>query len=211
MVIRGESNIIKVYDLTPVIDLDSYDFGDAKDLERFSENVVSYLDAGEVEAIEMPTDLMGVVPDSAEIEINENVYSFEDVTYKNRSVDEIITQQFNEGDVILLLQANGDGYFEYEVNPDINDVQIGYTACDIDLPDEPIYDFFCDLMLPDDLYVNGEKAEIAASNFYPKDTMVAEVYRVTNGHLERIAEIDVMHFGWDLFEDLIQVDYDENQ
>jgi hypothetical protein len=211
MVIRGESNIIKVYDLTPVIDLDSYDFGDAKDLERFSENVVSYLDAGEVEAIEMPTDLMGVLPDSAEIEINENVYSFEDVIYKNRSVDEIITQQFNEGDVILLLQANGDGYFEYEVNPDINDVQIGYTACDIDLPDEPIYDFFCDLMLPDDLYVNGEKAEIAASNFYPKDTMVAEVYRVTNGHLERIAETDVMHFGWDLFEDLIQVDYDENQ
>jgi hypothetical protein len=24
-----------------------------------------------------------------------------------------------------------------------------------------------------------------------------------------VAEIDVMHFHWDLFEDIIQVDYDE--
>jgi hypothetical protein len=211
MVIRGESNIIKVYDLTPVIDIDSYDLTDSRELERFEDSVVSYLDAGEVEAIEMPTDLIGVVPDSAEIEIEDNTYTFEDVTYKNRSVDELITEKFNEGDVILLIQANGDGYFEYEANPDINDVQIGYTACDIDMPDEPIYEFFCDLMLPDDLYINGEKVEIIASNFYPKDTMIAEVYRVTSEGLERIAEIDVMHFGWDLFEDIIQVDYDENK
>ncbi len=208
MIIRGESNIIKVYDLTPVIDIDSYDFSDSKELERFQDTVVSFLDAGEVEAVNLPTDLIGVVPDSAEIEINENVYTFEDVTYKNRSVDELITQNFNEGDVILLLQANGDGYFEYEINPDINDLQIGYTACDVDTPDEPVYEFFCDLMLPDDLYVNEEKIELVASNFYPKDTMVAEVYKVVDGVLERIAEIDVMHFGWDLFEDLIQVEYE---
>jgi len=211
MVIRGESNIIKVYDLTPVIDLDSYDLTDSRELERFQDTVVSYLDAGEVEAIEMPTDLIGVIPDGAEIEINENTYTFEDVTYKNRSVDELITEKFNDGDVILLLQANGDGYFEYEVNPDINDLQIGYTACDVEVPDEPVYDFFCDLMLPDDLYVKGEKAEVTASNFYPKDTMVAEVYTVKDSHLEKIIEIDVMHFGWDLFEDIIQVDYDENK
>ncbi|WP_457564248.1 hypothetical protein [Caminibacter sp.] len=211
MVIRGESNIIKVYDLTPVIDIASYDLTDSRELERFQETVVSYIDAGEAEAIEMPTDLIGIVPDGAEIEISENTYTFEDITYKNRSVDELITERFNEGDVILLLQANGDGYFEYDVNPDINDIQIGYTACDIETPQEPVYDFFCDLMLPDDLYVKGEKAEVIASNFYPKDTMFAEVYVVKGGHLQRVAEIDVMHFQWDLFEDIIQVDYDENQ
>ncbi|WP_457564984.1 hypothetical protein, partial [Caminibacter sp.] len=84
-------------------------------------------------------------------------------------------------------------------------------ACDVETPEEPIYNFFCDLMLPDDLYVKDQKIGIVASNFYPKDTMVAEVYRINSGVLERVAEIDVMHFGWDLFEDIIQVDYDEKQ
>jgi len=212
MVIRGETNLIKVYDLTPVIDLENYDLSESSDIQRLQETIGSYIDAGEAEAVSLPTNLVGVLPDSAEIEINDNVYTFEDVEYKNKSVDELISENFNEGDVILLLQGNGDGYFEYELNPDINDVKIGYTACDIEAPDEPIYDFFCDLMLPDLVEVNGEKLDIIASNFYPKDTLVAEVYvvREDNGkYLEKVAEVDILHEHWDLFEDIIQVDYDD--
>ena len=214
MIIRGEANIIKVYDLTPLVDLESYDLADAKDLENFQETVVSFVDSGEAEAVDLPEDLVGVVPDSAEIEINDNTYTFEDVEYINKSVDELISENFEEGDVLLLLQANGDGYFEYEENPNIEDVKIGYTACDIETPDEPVYDFFCDLMLPKIVEVNNERLEPIATNFYPKDTMVGEVYVVRvneegNKYLERVAEIDVMHFHWDLFEDIIQVDYDE--
>jgi len=212
MVIRGETNLIKVYDLTPVIDLENYDLSESSDIQRLQETIGSYIDAGEAEAVSLPTNLVGVLPDSAEIEINDNVYTFEDVEYKNKSVDELISENFNEGDVILLLQGNGDGYFEYELNPDINDVKIGYTACDIEAPDEPIYDFFCDLMLPDLVEVNGEKVDIIASNFYPKDTLVAEVYvvREDNGkYLEKVAEVDILHEHWDLFEDIIQVDYDD--
>jgi hypothetical protein len=68
-------------------------------------------------------------------------------------------------------------------------------------------------MLPKIVEVNNEKIEPIATNFYPKDTMVGEVYVVRvneegNKYLERVAEIDVMHFHWDLFEDIIQVDYD---
>ncbi|WP_457561565.1 hypothetical protein [Caminibacter pacificus] len=212
MVIRGETNLIKVYDLTPIVDIESYDLSETKDIERFQEVVASYIDSGEAEAVDLPTELMGVLPDGAEIEIEDKTYTFEDIEYKNTSVDELISENFNEGDVLLLLQANGDGYFEYDENPDINELKIGYTACDIDAPQEPIYDFFCDLMLPDMVLKGEEKLEIKASNFYPKDTMVGEVYIVREDggkYLEKIAEIDMLHFGWDLFEDLIQVDYDD--
>ena len=212
MVIRGETNLIKVYDLTPVIDLENYDLSESSDIQRLQETVGSFLDAGEVEAVNLPTDLIGVIPDGAEIETNGNTYTFEDVEYINASVDSLISENFNEGDVLLLLQGNGEGYFEYEANPDINEVKIGYTACDVEAPDEPVYDFFCDLMLPDMVEINGEKAEIAASNFYPKDTMVAEVYVVRNDggkYLEKVAEVDILHEHWDLFEDIIQVDYDD--
>jgi len=212
MVIRGDTNIIKAYDLTPVVNLDEYNFDEISDIERFKEVVGSYIDAGELEAINLPTDLIGVVPDSADIEISDKYYTFEDVEYINKSVDELISEHLNTGDVILLFQANGDGYFEYEENPDIDELKIGYTACDIETPDENIYNFFCDLMLVDLVEVNGEKLPRVASNFYPKDKVVAEVYVVREGdgkYLERVAEIDVLHEHWDLFEDIIQVDYDE--
>jgi hypothetical protein len=214
MVIRGEANLIKVYDLTPLVDIESYDLSDAKELEKFQESVVSFIDSGEAEAVDLPEDLIGVVPDTAEIETNDGVYTFEDVEYINKSVDELISENFQEGDVLFLLQGNGDGYFEYEENPSIDKVRIGYTACDVNTPDEPVYDFFCDLMLPKIVEVDGERIECVASNFYPKDTMIGEVYVVRVDeegakYLERVAEIDVLHFQWDLFEDIIQVDYDE--
>ena len=213
MVIRGETNIIKAYDLTPLIDINEYDINDAKELESFQDTVASYIDSGEAEAISFETELIGTVPENTEIEINDETYFFEDLEYINKSVDELIAEQLNEGDIICLIQANGDGYFEYEENPDIKDLKIGYTACDIDTPDEPIYEFFCDLLLPDLVKIGDEKLEIVAKNFYPKDTMIAEVYVVRNDggkkYLERVCEIDMLHFGWDLFEDIIQVDYDE--
>ena len=213
MVIRGETNIIKVYDLTPLVNIEEYDLYDSKDLERFQDTVESYIQSGEAEALSFETELIGTVPENTEIEIGDETYFFEDVEYINRTVDDLISENLNEGDVVCLLQASGDGYFEYEQDPDINELRIGYTACDIDTPEEPVYDFFCDLLLPDLVEANGEKLEITAQNFYPKDTMIAEVYIVKskNGskYLERICEIDVLHFGWDLFEDIIQVDYDE--
>jgi hypothetical protein len=211
MVLRGESNIIKVYDLTPLVDINEYDFSNSRDIERFQDVVASFLDAGEAEAVDLPTELIGVVPDSAEFEVGDKFLSFEDVEYINKSVDELISENFNEGDVLLLLQANGDGYFEYEENP--QNFRIGYTACDVDRPDAPVYEFFCDLMLPDLVKADDKKLEIVASNFYPKDTMIGEVYIVReeegNKYLEKITDIDMLHFGWDLFEDIIQVDYDD--
>ena len=213
MVIRGETNIIKAYDLTPLVDLESYDLDNSRDLERFQEAVASFIDSGEAEALSFETELIGTVPENTEIEIGDDTYFFEDVEYINKSVDDLISNQLNEGDIICLVQAHGDGYFEYEENPDINDLRIGYTACDVDTPEEPIYDFFCDLLLPDLVKVNDEKLEVVAKNFYPKDTMIAEVYIVRNdggnNYLEKICDIDLLHFGWDLFEDIIQVDYDE--
>ncbi len=214
MVIRGDSKIIKVYDLTPLVDIENYDLADAKELEKFQETVVSFVDSGEAEAVDLPEDLVGIIPDTAEIEIGDETYTFEDVEYINKSVDELISENFEEGDVLFLLQGNGDGYFEYEENPNIDEIKVGYTACDIDTPEEPVYDFFCDLMLPKIVEINGERIEPVATNFYPKDTMTGEVYivRINNEgakYLERVAEIDVLHFHWDLFEDIIQVDYDE--
>ncbi len=213
MVIRGETNIIKVYDLTPLVNVEEYDLYDSKELERFQDTVASYIDSGEAEALSFETELIGTVPENTEIEIGEDTYFFEDVEYINKSVDNLIADNLNEGDVVCLLQASGDGYFEYEQDPDINELRIGYTACDIDTPEEPVYDFFCDLLLPDLVKVKDEKLEVIAKNFYPKDTMIAEVYIVKSKegskYLERVCEIDVLHFGWDLFEDIIQVDYDE--
>jgi len=212
MVIRGETNLIKVYDLSLLLDLENYDLNEASDIQRLQETIGSYIDAGEVEAVNLPVDLMGVVPDGAEIEIGEQRYTFEDIEYINRSVDDLISANFEKGSVILLVQAKGEGYFEYEENPSVEELKIGYTACDMEAPDEPVYDFFCDLMLPGLVEINGEKAEISASNFYPKDTIVAEVYRVNEDgskYLEKVAEVDILHEQWDLFEDIIQVDYDD--
>ncbi len=213
MVIRGETNIIKVYDLSPLIAENDYDLDNLKEIEKFQDTVASYIDSGEAEALSFETELIGTVPENTEIEIGDDTYFFEDVDYINKSVDNLISENLNEGDVVCLMQASGDGYFEYEQNPDINELRIGYTACDVDTPEEPVYDFFCDLLLPDLVEAKGQKLEITAKNFYPKDTMIAEVYIVKmkegNKYLERICEIDVLHFGWDLFEDIIQVDYDE--
>ena len=213
MVIRGETNIIKAYDLTPLVSSEDYDLDNLQELEKFQEAVASYIDSGEAEALSFETELIGTVPENTEIEIGDETYFFEDVEYINKSVDELISENLNEGDVIALLEASGDGYFEYEQNPNIKELKIGYTACDVETPQEPVYDFFCDLLLPDFVKVNDEKLEITAKNFYPKDTMIAEIYIVkkegSKKYLERICEIDVLHFGWDLFEDIIQVDYDE--
>jgi hypothetical protein len=214
MIIRGDTNLIKVYDLTPVVDAESYDLNDSKEIEKFKESVVSFLDAGELEAVDLPDELVGVVPDGAEIEIEDKTYTFEDIEYINKTVDELISENFEEGDLILLVQASGEGYFEYEENPQIDKLKIGYTACDIDVPDEPIYDFFCDLMLPYYVFEDGKKLEAIANNFYPKDSITGEVYIVRvneegGKYLEKACDIDLLHFGWDLFEDIIQVDYDE--
>jgi len=212
MVIRGESNIIKIYDLTAFVDDKNYDLDNLKEIEEFKEAVVSYIESGEVEALNFEIDLIGTVPENTEIEIEDETYFFEDVEYINKSVDELISEKLNEGDVICLIQASGDGYFEYEANPDINELKIGYTACDMNTPDEPIYDFFCDLLLPDLVKVNDNKLEPVAKNFYPKNAIIGEVYIVRNNngkYLERICEIDLLHEGWDIFEDIIQIDYDE--
>ncbi len=213
MIIRGETNIIKVYDLTPLIAKDDYDLDNLKEIEKFQDTVLSYIDSGEAEALSFETELIGTVPENTEIEIGDETYFFEDIQYINKNVDNLITNSLNEGDVVCLMQASGDGYFEYEENPDINQFKIGYTACDINTPDEPVYDFFCDLLLPDLVKVNDKKLEVIAKNFYPKDTIIAEVYVVKSEknkkYLQKICEIDVLHFGWDLFEDIIQVDYDD--
>jgi len=213
MVIRGETNIIKVYDLTAFVDTNSYDLDNLKEIEKFQEAVASYIDSGEVEALSFETELIGTVPENTEIEIGDDTYFFEDIEYINKSANELITEKLNEGDVVCLVQASGDGYFEYEENPDINELKIAYTACDVDTPDEPIYDFFCDLLLPDLVKANDKKLELIAKNFYPKNTIIGEVYIVRNDngnkYLERVCEIDLLHEGWDLFEDIIQVDYDK--
>ncbi len=213
MIIRGETNILKIYDLSYLVDKNEYDFSSQKDIEQFAADAASYIDSGEAEAVDTPQSLVGVIPDDAEININEKSYTFEDVTYKNESVDALISDNFSEGDVIALFQAKGDGYFEYGENPDINTLRIGYTACDMEAPDEEIYDFFCDLMLPFDVEAEGEKLEVTASNFYPKDTVKAEIYTVKNEggkYLQKLCEIDILHENWDIFEDIIQVDYDQN-
>ena len=209
MVIRGETNIIKAYDLTPLVDLSEYDLANTKDLERLQESVASFIDSGEAEAISFETELIGTVPENTEIEIKDDTYFFEDVEYINKSVDNLIAEQLKEGDIICLVQASGDGYFEYEENPDIKDLKIGYTACDVETPEEPIYDFFCDLLLPDLVKNKDKKIEVIAKNFYPKNTMIGEVYVVRNDgkkYLEKVCEIDLLHFGWDLLEDIIQIE-----
>jgi hypothetical protein len=214
MVIRGETNIMKVYDYSYLINLDEYDLTDSREIERLNETVVSFLDAGEAEALSLNEELIGVIPDDAEIEIGDNVYSSEDVEYINRYVNDIVNQYFKLGDVLLFLRGNGEGYFEYEEKPSIDELKIGYTACDIEVPDNEFYNNFCDLLLPYFVEINGEKAEVVANNFYPKSEMTAELYVVKEEEgvkfLDKVTEIDVMHFGWDLFEDLIQVDYDES-
>ena len=212
MVIRGETNIIKAYDLTPLVDREEYDLDNLKEIEEFQEAVMSFLDSGEAETLSFETELIGTVPENTEIEIEDNTYFFDDVEYINKSVNDLIADNLNENDVICLFQASGDGYFEYEENPDIKNLKIGYTACDIDTPKEPIYEFFCDLLLPYLVKENDNKLEVVATNFYPKDTMFAEIYIVRNKdgkkYLEKVCDIDVLHYGWDLFEDIIQVDYD---
>jgi len=110
MVIRGETNILKVYDLTPFVDISAYDLANPKDIEALQDSAYSYIQSGEAEALEFETELIGVVPEGSEIEIDDKVYTFEDVTYINKSVDELISENLNEGDVIAILQANGDGY-----------------------------------------------------------------------------------------------------
>jgi len=206
MVIRGETNIIKIYDYTNLIDLDEYDVSDFKDLERLKETVASFLDSGEADALSLDVDLSGIVPESAEIEINDKVYTIDDVEYKNISLNEIVANSFKEGDVVLILNANGDGYFEYEENPDISDLKIGYTACDIEGVDNDFYNTFCDLILPNDVESN-EKLEVTATNFYPKSEINATLYILKEGVLERVVDIDILHEGWDLLEDIIQVEY----
>ncbi|WP_096258920.1 hypothetical protein [Lebetimonas natsushimae] len=215
MVIRGNTNIVKVYDYSYLINLNEYDLSDSKDLERLNDAVVSFLDSGEAEALSLNEELVGVNPDGTEIEIENNVYTAEEVDYDNKNVNNIINENFKVGDVVLLLRANGEGYFEYEVNPKVDELKIGYTACDMEAPDNEFYNNFCDLLLPYSVTVNGEKIEITANNFYPKSEMTAELYVVKEEEgvkfLDKVSELDVMHFGWDLFEDIIQVDYDESK
>jgi hypothetical protein len=213
MIIRGDTNIIKIYDYSYLINLDDYDLDDSKEIERLKENVAAYLDSGEAEALSLNEDLTGINPEGIEIEIENKIFTAEDIDYINKDIDKIINENFKTGDIILLLKTNGDGYFEYEKNPDINEIKIGYSACDIKKPDNEFYNKFCDLLLPNDVEINGQKQDVIASNFYPKAEMMAELYTIMNDngkYLDKITEIDVMHFGWDLLEDIIQIDYDKS-
>ena len=212
MVIRGDSNILKIYDLTNLIDGEEYDVNNLKEIEAFSESVASFIDSGEAEALSFENELVGVVPEGSEIEIDGKTYTFEDVTYKNRDINGLILEELNEGDIIAILNLAGEGYFEYEQNPNIEDLQIGYSACDVFDLQENAFNGFCDLMLPYDVSVNDEKLEVIATNFYPKDTIVAEVYTVKSEekrkYFQKICDIDILHFNWDELEDIIQVTYE---
>ena len=211
MVIRGDSNILKIYDLTDLIDSEEYDFNSLKDIEKFQDTVASYLDSGEAEALSFENELVGVVPEGSEIEI-EDTYTFEDVTYKNRDINSMILDELNEGDTVAILNLSGEGYFEYEQNPDIKNLQIGYSACDVFDVEENAFNSFCDLMLPYDVSVNNEKLEVVATNFYPKDTIVAEIYTVKSEgerkYFQKLCDVDILHFNWDDLEDIIQVTYE---
>jgi len=208
MVIRGEANIIKIYDYSYLISLDEYDLTDSRDLERLKESVASFLESQEADALTLDTDLNGIIPDTAEIEIDDRVYGVGDIEYKNINLNDVVSENFKEGDLVLILSANGDGYFEYEENPNISELKIGYTACDIEGVDNNFYETFCDLILPNEVELNGEKLEVIASNFYPKSEMMATLYVVKGGVLERVVDVDILHDGWDLIEDIIQVEYD---
>jgi hypothetical protein len=129
MIIRGDTNIIKIYDYSYLINLDDYDLDDSKEIERLKENVAAYLDSGEAEALSLNEDLTGINPEGIEIEIENKIFTAEDIDYINKDIDKIINENFKTGDIILLLKTNGDGYFEYEKNPDINEIKIGYSAC----------------------------------------------------------------------------------
>ena len=213
MVIKGDTNILKIYDLTDLIDLNEYDLDNLKEMDKFKDTVASYIDSGEADALSFEDELVGILPESCEIQIDNNTYSFEDINYKNRDINTIISEKLKENDVISILKTAGEGYFEYEQNPDIKNIQIGFSACDIYEPKENIFEFFCDLILPFDVNVNNKKIEVIASNFYPKDTVLAEVYTVKSEkgkkYLQRVCEIDILHFNWDEIEDIIQVSYDE--
>ncbi len=212
MVIRGETNILKIYDLTALVDLNSYDLDNEKEIENFKNTVEGYIASGEAQALDFEVDLIGTVPENTEIEIGENTYFFEDVEYINKNIDELLHEKFNEGDIVCIFQASGDGYFEYEEEPDIKNLKIGYMACDVYTPKETVYEFFCDLLLPDMVKENNKKLEVTAKNFYPKDTIIAEVYVVKKDkakYFEKICDIDILHFGWDEFEDIIQVEYND--
>jgi hypothetical protein len=218
MIIRGDTNILKIYDYTYLINLDEYDLNDSKEIERLNEAVVSFLDSGEAETISLDEELIGINPDGVEIEIENNVYTAEDVEYINKNINDTINETFKVGDVILLLRAKGEGYFEYEQNPKIKELKIGYTACDIEAPENEFYNNFCDMLLPYFVKINNEKAEVIATNFYPKNEIMAELYVVKEEigvkrgvkFLDKITEIDVMHFNWDILEDIIQIDYDKS-
>jgi len=206
MVIRGETNIIKLYDYSYLINLNEYDLSDLKELERLKESVASFLESQEADAMSLEVDLNGVIPDTAQIEVDEKVYEVGDIEYKNINLNDVVANSFKEGDLVLLLSANGDGYFEYEENPNISELKICYTACDIEGVDNSFYENFCDLILPNEIEVNGKKLEVIASNFYPKSEMIATLYIVKGGVLERVVDVDILHDGWDLIEDIIQVE-----
>ena len=213
MVIKGDTNILKIYDLTDLIELDGYDLDNFQEIEKFQDTVASYIDSGEAETLSFENELVGVVPEGSEINIDENSYTFEDVTYKNRDINGLITEKLNENDIVAILNLAGDGYFEYEQNPKIDEIEIGYSACDIFDLEENAFNSFCDLMLPYDVSANGEKLEVVATNFYPKDTIVAEVYVIKSEegkkYFQKVCDIDILHFNWDDLEDIIQVSYDE--
>jgi hypothetical protein len=214
MIIRGNTNIIKIYDYSYLINLNEYDLADSKEIERLNDAVASFLDSGEAEALTLNEELIGINPDGLEIEIEDNRYTTEDIEYINKNINDIINENFKIGDIVLLFRANGEGFFEYEQNPKIDELKIGYTACDIEMPDNDFYNNFCDLILPKTVEINGEKTEVIANNFYPKSEMIAGLYVVKEEEgvkfLDKVTEIDVMHVGWDLLEDIIQVDYDKS-
>ena len=212
MVIKGDTNILKVYDLSDLIDINEYDVNNLKEIEAFKESVAGFIDSGEAEALSFENELAGVVPEESEIQINGKTFTFEDVFYKNRDINGLILEQLNEGDVIAVLNLAGEGYFEYEQNPDIKNLQIGYSACDVFDIKENAFSGMCDLMLPYDVNVKDEKLEVTATNFYPKDTVKADIYIIKSEeerkYFQKICDIDILHFNWDDLEDIIQVTYE---
>lgn len=212
--LRGDVNFLKMYGFKGLIDISEYDLSDSFDLEKFKQKVAELFDAGELEAINLPEELMGLILDSTEVEFENKSVDVESLELENVDINKLICDNFEVDDTFLLLKGSAEGYFEYDIEDNLDSLKIGYVACDVYLPQEPIYDFFCDLVLPNRLKIKDEIVEISAKNIYPKDELDAQVYKVVEGesgkYLEKIVDVELLRESWDSFEDLIQVDYDSN-
>jgi hypothetical protein len=217
--IRGDIDSLTIYSISAEdldIDVESVDTKETQ--EEIHQTLESLVETGELDAITNPIDIRLANLEELEIDVDDDSYVKEEIGLNfSRLLSPIELEESEVGTVYLIRHYRGEAEISYRVEElDIEEAvfSLDYIDCSdefdqFDILRESYLEEFCDTVVVDRLYCDGEELEYDEFIFNPQ-LIQDEIYIVKSEDgvkfLEKIDTGDGKLFGSELYLD--EIDFD---